>query len=68
MAFSDQHTWHLASTNKQEYSLLCMSVDDLSYTPSEQEKSRDAAQNIATGRRSWKTLKGKREAVWSPLL
>lgn len=43
-------------------------VDDLSYTPSAEEKSRDAAQFVATGRRSWKTLKGKGEAVWPPLL
>ena len=43
-------------------------VDDLSYTPSEEQKSRDRAQIQATGRRSWKTLKGKAEAVWSPEL
>ncbi|KAF5354529.1 hypothetical protein D9758_011242 [Tetrapyrgos nigripes] len=43
-------------------------VDDLSYTPSTEEKSTDAAQIIATGRRTWKTLKGKREAVWPPHL
>jgi len=47
---------------------MSTTVDDLSYTPSEQEKSRDAAQIVATGRRSWKTLKGKGEAVWPPLL
>ncbi|THV07230.1 hypothetical protein K435DRAFT_742211 [Dendrothele bispora CBS 962.96] len=43
-------------------------VDDLSYTPSAEEKTRDAAQIVATGRRSWKTLKGKGEAVWPPHL
>ncbi|KAG7089375.1 hypothetical protein E1B28_011065 [Marasmius oreades] len=48
---------------------VCMStVDDLSYTPSAEEKDRDAAQIVATGRRSWKTLKGKGEAVWPPHL
>ncbi|KAF8150069.1 hypothetical protein B0H34DRAFT_678986 [Crassisporium funariophilum] len=58
------------STAKQQHEFVCMSttVDDLSYTPSEQERSRDAAQFVATGRRSWKTLKGKGEAVWPPLL
>lgn len=43
-------------------------VEDLSYTPSEEQKSRDLAQIKATGRRSWKTLKGKAEAVWGPEL
>ncbi|KAK0434735.1 hypothetical protein EV421DRAFT_1689264, partial [Armillaria borealis] len=41
------------------------SVGDLSYTP---EQSRDVAQIAATGRRSWKTLKGKGEVVWPPNL
>ncbi|KAJ3809450.1 hypothetical protein F5876DRAFT_18971, partial [Lentinula aff. lateritia] len=43
-------------------------VEDLSYTPSVQERTRDAAQIMATGRRSWKTLKGRGEAVWPPHL
>ncbi|KAK0204970.1 hypothetical protein DFS33DRAFT_1273964 [Desarmillaria ectypa] len=43
-------------------------VEDLSYTPSADEQSRDVAQIAATGRRSWKTLKGKGEAVWPPNL
>lgn len=43
-------------------------IEDLSYTPSEHQKSRDLAQIKATGRRSWKTLKGKAEAVWGPEL
>ena len=48
---------------------FCMStVDGLSYAPSAEEKARDAAQIAATGRRSWKTLKGKSEAVWPPHL
>jgi hypothetical protein len=33
-----------------------------------QKKTRDDAQIAATGRRSWKTLKGKSEAVWPPPL
>jgi hypothetical protein len=55
--------------DKQPLTYVCMStVDDLSYTPSAEERTRDAAQIAATGRRSWKTLKGKGEAVWPPHL
>jgi TEA/ATTS domain len=55
--------------NEQSFTYVCMStVDDLSYTPSAEERTRDAAQIAATGRRSWKTLKGKGEAVWPPHL
>jgi hypothetical protein len=58
-----------SSANKQPLTYVCMStVDDLSYTPSAEERTRDAAQIAATGRRSWKTLKGKGEAVWPPAL
>ncbi|KAK7032271.1 hypothetical protein VNI00_013230 [Paramarasmius palmivorus] len=58
-----------ASSSRKHGGYVCMStVDDLSYTPSAEEKDRDAAQIIATGRRSWKTLKGKGEAVWPPHL
>ncbi|KAF5391586.1 hypothetical protein D9757_002527 [Collybiopsis confluens] len=54
---------------KPHVGFICMStVEDLSYTPSAEEKSRDAAQIVATGRRSWKTLKGRGEAVWPPQL
>lgn len=45
-----------------------MTVDDLSYTPSAEEVTRHADQRIATGRRSWRMLKGKAEAVWPPNL
>ncbi|KAL0579308.1 hypothetical protein V5O48_002706 [Marasmius crinis-equi] len=58
-----------SSSSRKHVGYVCMStVDDLSYTPSAQEKDRDAAQIVATGRRSWKTLKGKGEAVWPPHL
>jgi len=62
--------WNTNTTSSRKHvGYVCMStVDDLSYTPSAEEKSRDAAQIIATGRRSWKTLKGKGEAVWPPHL
>jgi TEA/ATTS domain len=57
----------VSSTSSCE--LFCVStVDGLSYTPSAEERSRDAAQIVATGRRSWKTLKGTGEAVWPPQL
>ncbi|TFK36637.1 TEA/ATTS domain family-domain-containing protein [Crucibulum laeve] len=70
MSFADWHSGvTVSSSQKQHQGFICMStVADLSYTPSEEERSRDAAQIAATGRRSWKTLKGKGEAVWPPLL
>ncbi|KAF5326246.1 hypothetical protein D9611_000655 [Ephemerocybe angulata] len=43
-------------------------IEDLSYAPSDAQKSRDRAHMKATGRRAWKTLKGKAEAVWGPKL
>ncbi|KAJ3762650.1 hypothetical protein EV360DRAFT_66896 [Lentinula raphanica] len=58
-----------AKTQKPHADYVCMStVEDLSYTPSAEEKNRDAAQIVATGRRSWKTLRGRGEAVWPPHL
>lgn len=49
------------------YLLSASTVDDLSYSPTEEERARDENQLIATGRRSWKTLKDKDgEAVWPP--
>lgn len=58
------------SASSQQHEFVCMSttVDELSYTPSQEEKTRDAEQIVATGRKSWKTLRGKGEAVWPPLL
>ncbi|KAH6913381.1 hypothetical protein BKA70DRAFT_720760 [Coprinopsis sp. MPI-PUGE-AT-0042] len=57
------------SSQAQQITFVTMStVDDLSYSPSEGQKTRDAAQVAATGRRSWKKLKGKPEAVWPPAL
>ena len=47
---------------------MSTTVDELSYTPSQEEKTRDAEQIVATGRKSWKTLRGKGEAVWPPIL
>ncbi|KAJ3782827.1 TEA/ATTS domain family-domain-containing protein [Lentinula aff. detonsa] len=56
-----------AKSHKPHANYICMStVEDLSYTPSVEEKNRDAAQIVATGRRSWKTLRGRGEAVWPP--
>jgi hypothetical protein len=57
----------LASKQAQKYFGMS-TVEGLSYTPSPEERSRDAAQIVVTGRRSWKTLKGKAEAVWPPHL
>ncbi|KJA14524.1 hypothetical protein HYPSUDRAFT_49086 [Hypholoma sublateritium FD-334 SS-4] len=69
MSFTDWHVGSSAAHAPQEFSfVMATTVDDLSYTPSAEEKSRDAEQFVATGRKSWKTLKGKGEAVWPPLL
>lgn len=43
-------------------------VDDLSFCSSIEEKRRNSEQIVVTGRRSWKLLKGKKEAVWPPNL
>lgn len=43
-------------------------VDDISYCPSEEETIRNAEQIVITGRRNWKLMKGKKEAVWPPNL
>ena len=57
-----------AEGQQMTFTTTLSTVEDLSYTPSEEQKSRDLAQIKATGRRSWKTLKGKAEAVWGPEL
>jgi hypothetical protein len=57
------------SYSSSQYHFVGMtSVTDFSYSPSEEEKTRNAAQIAATGRRNWKTLRGKGEAVWPPHL
>ncbi|TFY73468.1 hypothetical protein EWM64_g10544, partial [Hericium alpestre] len=43
-------------------------VDDLSYPLACDDRTRDAVHTIVSGRKSWKTLKGKGEAVWPPYL
>ena len=43
-------------------------VAELSYTPSQEEKTWDAELVVATGRKTWKTLRGRGEAVWPPIL
>lgn len=45
-------------------------IKDLFYDPStaDEESKKDLARVTATGRRSWKTLKGKREVVWPPIV
>ncbi|PPQ67637.1 hypothetical protein CVT24_002858 [Panaeolus cyanescens] len=70
MSFSDWNAGVSDAAMKPDPGFVCISttVDDLSYTPSEEEKYRDAEQVSITGRRSWKTLKGKGEAVWPPIV
>jgi len=64
MAFNE---WQIGGSSGN-YMCLSTTVDDLSYTPSDDQRSRDAAQIEATGRKSWKTIQGKGEAVWPPIL
>ncbi|KAI0035594.1 hypothetical protein K488DRAFT_68283 [Vararia minispora EC-137] len=41
---------------------------DIPYPLAYDDRTRDAVQTIVSGRKSWKTLKGKGEAVWPPYL
>ena len=54
-----------AKCQKQEFISMCPSADE---TPSHEERTRNAEQVVATGTKSWKTLRRKGEAVWPPLL
>ncbi len=44
------------------------SADDLSYSVSPSSGINDTIQTIVTGRKCWKTMKGKGEVVWPPYL
>ena len=54
----------LTPSSFQHSYVSTLTVDDLSYSPSDMEKARDDSHLVATGRRNWKTLRGKGEAVW----
>lgn len=43
-------------------------VHNIPYPLAADDRTRDAVQTIVSGRKSWKTLKGKGEAVWPPYL
>lgn len=51
---------------QQGFATAVNTVGDISYCPSMQENTRNAEQATVTGRRNWKLLKGKKEAVWPP--
>ena len=55
---SDQHGFIGTSTT----------VDELSYSHSQEERNRGAEQVVPTGRKSLKSLRGKGETVWPPIL
>ena len=59
-----------SDAQRQQHGFIGMSttVDELSHTALQEEKTCDAEQVVATGRKSSKTLRGKGEAVWPPLL
>lgn len=44
------------------------SADGVDYPLAPDDRTRDAVHTIVSGRKSWKTLKGKGEAVWPPYL
>jgi transcriptional enhancer factor len=46
----------------------CTMASPIPYTLPADDRTRDAVQTIVSGRKSWKTLKGKGEAVWPPYL
>ncbi|KAF6758172.1 hypothetical protein DFP72DRAFT_1064896 [Ephemerocybe angulata] len=51
------------------FSMQTLAIDALSYTPTETQSFSDLRRNKATGRRSWKTLKGRPGlSVWNPML
>jgi hypothetical protein len=52
----------------EENQLNMSTIEELSYTPTMEERYRDAAQVATTGRTNWKTLRGRGEAVWPPHL
>ena len=48
---------------------ICItSANDLSYSVSSSSDINDTIQTIVTGRKCWKTMKGKGEVVWPPYL
>jgi transcriptional enhancer factor len=53
---------------QQGFATAMNTVNDISYCPSAEEKTRNAEQIVVTGRRNWKLMKGKKEAVWPPNL
>ncbi|RDB26350.1 hypothetical protein Hypma_006772 [Hypsizygus marmoreus] len=59
----------LEPTDSPAVLLTTTTIDALSYQPSAKERALHKHQLRATGRRSWKTLKGKsHETVWPPRL
>ncbi|KAH9915512.1 uncharacterized protein B0H18DRAFT_959316 [Fomitopsis serialis] len=44
------------------------STDELSYDPSSRGEINETIHTIVTGRKCWKTMKGKGEVVWPPFL
>ena len=66
-----QH-YSASDTESQQHGFIGKSesttVDEHSYTPSQEEETCDVEQVVATGRKSWKTQRRKEEAVWPPFL
>lgn len=62
-----QHS-HSAMPSSSPSDMHTASADGLDYSLAPDDRTRDAVHTIVSGRKSWKTLKGKGEAVWPPYL
>jgi hypothetical protein len=67
-AFSALSLLSMANPPSLSHFVRMSAVDDLSYPLACDDRTKDAVNTIVSGRKSWKTLKGKGEAVWPPYL
>jgi hypothetical protein len=68
LSFSLHPLLSMANPPSLSHFVRMSAVDDLSYPLACDDRTRDAVNTIVSGRKSWKTLKGKGEAVWPPYL
>ena len=56
---------YMSDTLTQQHRFICIStvVNELSYTPLQEERTCEAEQAVPTDRHSWKTLRGRREPI-----
>ncbi len=70
MQFTSCSSPTMSSSRSFAQHVSISSLDDLTYTVPSASSSgtNDAIQTIVTGRKCWKTIKGKGEVVWPPYL